>query len=76
MQEKELKGILKSLVKINASLGTVVTADLIGDVSAVITDEAALNVSVDLAKTFLGADGTDSIAELVVLLEAVLEGIP
>ena len=73
IQEKELKGILKSLKAINASLGALATNDLIGDVDAAITDEAALNVSVDLAKAFLGADGTDSIAELTVLLEAQLE---
>ncbi len=71
--DKTLNSILKSLKAINARLGTVVTANLSNDVGAAIVDEAAVNTSADLAKAFLGADGTDSIAELTVLLEAQLE---
>ncbi len=62
--------------RINAQLGTAAGSDLKADIAAAIVDEEAVNTSADLAKVFLGADGTDSIAEQVVLLEAVLEGIP
>ncbi len=73
IQEKELKGVLKSLKAINASLGTVAATTLMEDVDDVITDEAALNAALDLIKVMLGADGTSSIAELSVLLHAQLE---
>lgn len=88
--DNELKGILRSLKAINAALGTTNGADLLADVQEIITaegvsnaildtlvtSEGAVNTGLDTAKTFLGADGTSSVAELVVALEAVLEGIP
>ncbi len=71
--DSTLKGILKLCKQINAQLGTAAGATLHADVAAATVDEEAVNTSVDLAKAFLGADGTDSIAELTVLLEAQLE---
>ncbi len=47
--EKALKGILKSLNKINDALGTVAGNDLAGDVQALITSETATNVILDTA---------------------------
>ena len=66
IQEKELKGVLKSLKQINAALGTVTNNDLLEDIQA-------MDTILDTVKTFLGADGTSSIAQLATLLEAQLE---
>ncbi len=49
IQEKELKGILKSLKAINAALGTVANSDLAEDIQEVITAEAVLNSVLDTA---------------------------
>lgn len=89
IQEKELKGILKSLKAINASLGTVAASDLIQDVQNLITSEEATNVILDAAVTAEGVGnanldliitavgspaGSDSVAQQTVALWAVLEG--
>jgi len=88
IQEKELKGILRSLKAINASLGTVTNTDLLQDVQAWITAEAATNVILDAAVVAEAAVNTDvdlaaalvgtgtaglSFADQTTLLEAQLE---
>ncbi len=75
IQEKELKGILKSLKAINAALGTVVGSDLSADVQAAISAEGTGNANLDLVITAVGSPaGNDSVAEQSVALWAVLEG--
>ena len=67
IQEKELKGILKSLKQINAALGTVATNDLLEDAQAVITSEVATNVILDaaVAEQLVNDTAVDLIAALV-----------
>ena len=67
IQEKELKGILKSLKQINAALGTVATNDLLEDAQAVITSELATNVILDaaVAEQVVNDGIVDTVATLV-----------
>ncbi|KKK68381.1 hypothetical protein LCGC14_2944620 [marine sediment metagenome] len=88
IQEKELKGILKSLKAINAALGATAGADLLADVDALIVAETATNAILDSAVTAegvvnanvdlivalvgTGATGTLSFADQTQLLQNVI----
>ena len=67
IQEKELKGILKSLKAINAALGAAAGTDLLADAQA-------LNTDIDLTAALVGTGTAGlSFTDQTTLLEAQLE---
>ncbi len=73
IQEKELKGILKSLKAINAALGTVAGADIAVDLQAVITAEGVSNAILDTATA--GLVTFDAILDTLVTSEGAVNTI-